>query len=350
MAASADLDAGPQTGAPTLPRMVFRSRNLEETYHFLNENNICLEVAPRHARSLNARFHGLYLPDGLYVGSTEYGASASVQVSPQRVDYWLLIPLQGRMSTSVHRREYISDVRQALLFSYPAMGPSRIIVDAGAVRMTVVLSEASLRHQLAALLGRSADAPLYPPLEFAPVVDLMGDCGRSIARLSQLLLTDADRGGLLTRNPLALASIEQFVINQLLLSHHHNYSTMLHGAAPSATPRDVKRAVDYIEANIAAPVRLTDIVQAAGVPGRTLFKHFGQFHGVSPMEYLRSVRYESVRQALRNGDEAESISDIASACGFSHLGRFASEYRKRFGERPSDTRRRSLRADGNDGH
>lgn len=350
MAAFADREyAGACAGPPMVPRVVFRSRNLEETCHFLSDNNICLEVAHRHARSLNARVHGIYLPDGLYVGSTEYGANAAVQVSPRRVDYWLLIPLQGRMQTNVHRREYISDSRRAFLFSYPAMGPSRIIVDAGAVRMTVVLSEASLRRQLAALLGNPADAPLYPPLEFAPVVDLTAECGRSIARLAQLLLADAERGGLLVRNPLALTSIEQFVINQLLLSHHHNYSAALHGALPSAAPRDVKRAIDYIEANLAAPVRLADIVQAAGVPGRTLFKHFERFHGVSPMEYVRAARYQAVHQALSDADMLGGVSELAMAWGFSHLGRFATEYCKRFGELPSDTRRRALSEHGQDG-
>jgi AraC-like DNA-binding protein len=270
-------------------------------------------------------------------------------VSPQRVDYWLLIPIQGRMQTSVRQREYISDTQRALLFSYPAMGPSRIVVDAGAVRMTVVMSEASLRRQLAALLGRPADAPLYPPLEFGPVVDLTEGYGRSIGRLAQLLLADAERGGSLVRNPLALASVEQFVINQLLLSHHHNYSAALHRTAPSAAPRDVKRAIDYIKANLAEPVRLTDVVAAAGVPGRTLFKHFEQFPGVSPMEYLRTARYEAVRQALGSTEVAGSISEVATAWGFTHLGRFATDYQKRFGERPSDTRRRSLSEDGH-GH
>ena len=110
-------------------------------------------------------------------------------------------------------------------------------------------------------------------------------------------------------------------------------------AVPSAAPRDVKRAIDYIEANLAAPVRLSDIVAASDVPGRTLLKHFERFRGVSPMEYLRAARFEAVRQALQDEGTGDTVADVATAWGFSHMGRFATEYRKRFGERPSETRR-----------
>jgi AraC-like DNA-binding protein len=241
----------------------------------------------------------------------------------------------------VRGHQYVSDVRRAFLFSYPAMGPSRIEVDAGAVRMTVVLSHASLQRQLAALLGKPPDAPLCPPLEFAPVVDLTSGYGRSIARLAYVMLTSFARGAPLARNSAAQASLEQFVINQLLLSHAHNYSGAIYGTMPSAAPRDVKRAIDYIEANLAAPVRLSDIVAAADVPGRTLLKHFERFRGVSPMEYMRAARFEAVRQTLQNEATADNVADVAMTWGFSHMGRFSTEYRKRFGERPSETRRRS---------
>jgi len=320
----------------------FRSRSLEEALAFLYGKDICLEITRRHERSLNFRVNGMYLPAGLYVGSTEYGAKANVEVTPRRLDYWLIIPLRGMTETTVRSHQFVSDVRQAFLFSYPAMGPCRIRVEAGALRMTVVMSEASLQRQLAVLLGRSPETPLHPPLEFAPVVDLTSGHGRSIARLAYLVLRDAETGGgMLTRNPLALASIEQFVLTELLLSQPHNYSGAIYGTVPQIASRDVTRAIDYIEANLHAPITLSDIVEAAGVPGRTLFKHFESFRGISPMEYLRAARLERVRELLQNGEVTRNITDLATAWGFSHMGRFSAEYRKRFGERPSETLKRS---------
>jgi AraC-like DNA-binding protein len=340
MTPSADQNKGTGEASLIRPHVGFSSKNLERTRQFLFENNIQLDVTRRDASNLSARVTGIYLPDSMYVGSTEYGARASVQVTPQRVDYWLLIPLHGRMETSVRGHQYVSDARRAFLFSYPAMGPSRIEVDAGAVRMTVVLSNASLQRQLAALLGKPPDAPLCPPLEFAPVMDVASGYGRSIARLAYVVLTQFERGAPLARNPVALASLEQFVVNQLLLSHPHNYSGAIYTTGSSVAPRDVKRAIDYIEANLTARVRLPDIVAAADVPGRTLLKHFARFRGVSPMEYLRAARFEAVRRALLDEATSDAVADVAVNWGFSHMGRFSAEYRKRFGERPSETRRR----------
>jgi transcriptional regulator GlxA family with amidase domain len=107
---------------------------------------------------------------------------------------------------------------------------------------------------------------------------------------------------------------------------------------------DVRRAVDYIDAHLTAPVKLEDVVRAAGVSGRGLFRHFRNAMGVSPMVYLRNARFARVRDALLGARSGERIVDIASLWGFDHMGRFAVEYRRRFGERPSDTRASARRA------
>jgi AraC-like DNA-binding protein len=102
--------------------------------------------------------------------------------------------------------------------------------------------------------------------------------------------------------------------------------------------RNAQRAVDYIEANLTAPVTMEDIVRVAGVSGRALFRHFRNATGVSPMAYLRNARFARVREALRRACLEERIVDIAALWGFDHMGRFAVEYRQRFGEKPSDTK------------
>ena len=51
----------------------------------------------------------------------------------------------------------------------------------------------------------------------------------------------------------------------------------------AVAPRDVKRAFDFMQANLDQPITITDIVRASGVPGRTLFKHFKDCRGTSPI-------------------------------------------------------------------
>jgi AraC-like DNA-binding protein len=116
------------------------------------------------------------------------------------------------------------------------------------------------------------------------------------------------------------------------------------GSVPRRAAADVRRAIDYIEANLTSPLTLEDIVRAAGVSGRSLFRHFRSATGVSPLAYLRDARFRRVRATLSRAHVDARIVDVAALWGFDHMGRFAVEYRRRFGEKPSDTRA-SARAD-----
>ena len=84
---------------------------------------------------------------------------------------------------------------------------------------------------------------------------------------------------------------------------------------------------------------LGDLARFAGVSSRSLQTAFQRDLGVSPMAYLRQVRLERARQDLLLG--RGPVSEVAYHWGFSNLGRFATQYRARFGERPSETTARS---------
>jgi len=59
------------------------------------------------------------------------------------------------------------------------------------------------------------------------------------------------------------------------------------------------------------------------------------------MRYLRRARYRKVREALRDAEPEEHITEIAAKWGFTHMGRFSVDYRRQFGETPSQTLRRA---------
>jgi transcriptional regulator GlxA family with amidase domain len=59
------------------------------------------------------------------------------------------------------------------------------------------------------------------------------------------------------------------------------------------------------------------------------------------MTYLQSVRLDRAHESLRRADPTRlTVSAVAHRWGFAHLGRFASAYRLRFGEPPSETLRK----------
>jgi AraC-like DNA-binding protein len=206
-------------------------------------------------------------------------------------------------------------------------------LDAGCARVHIYFHRDALLRQLTALLGE----PMDQPLEFEPILARTSGYGRSLAGYLLAAVADLERPDAMLDNSIMMTMFEQFIVTGLLLSHPHTCSQRLRRLEKSISPRDVKRAIDYMESNFDAPITLSDIVAVSGVPGRTLFKHFQDWRGISPMRYLRNARFRRAREALRRATPEAGITEIAMSCGFNHMGRFSSEYRRRFGESPSET-------------
>jgi AraC family ethanolamine operon transcriptional activator len=96
-------------------------------------------------------------------------------------------------------------------------------------------------------------------------------------------------------------------------------------------------ARNYIDSNAFNPIKISDICKASHAQERMLERAFKDYFELTPSGYLRLVRLGHARQALKNNEGATPISEIASNCGFSHLGRFAGYYRQQYNESPSDT-------------
>jgi AraC-like DNA-binding protein len=106
-------------------------------------------------------------------------------------------------------------------------------------------------------------------------------------------------------------------------------------------PQHVKRALVYMRSNVAEKITLPGLAANCAIPERTLLKQFKRFVGLSPLAYLRRLRLNLARGELLQADRDTAISEIAINCGFTHLGRFATEYRRAFNESPSATRQRA---------
>jgi len=100
----------------------------------------------------------------------------------------------------------------------------------------------------------------------------------------------------------------------------------------------LQRAQDYMEANTNKPITVLELAQASGSCVRTLEYVFRDYFGVTPKAYLKSRRLVAVRhELLRSLHSKSSISEIAQRWGFWHLSQFATDYRRFFGELPSET-------------
>jgi AraC-like DNA-binding protein len=320
-------------GLPLLERQrVFHSRDIDLTAAFLDRVGFRLEpTGDRRDRLLHdARFNGVYMPS-LFLGYVQYGSPASVWSAPTRQEYWLQLPVAGTFETRSGGDAISVDSNLAVLISPTRDTLMRTAAQSG--RILVAIHGPALLQTLAALLGEQPRAPL----EFEPAMALAGGYGRSLARMLRLAAEEFEEAGAGAWPLPVMSRFEQLVMTRLLLEHPHNYTEALGRRERRLVPRDVKRAIDYIHEHLAQPIQLADLVAASGVPGRTLFQHFRQFQGASPMRYIRDARLEKARAALAAAAPDHSVTEIAMRCGCFHLGRFAVEYRRRFGEKPSET-------------
>jgi transcriptional regulator GlxA family with amidase domain len=109
---------------------------------------------------------------------------------------------------------------------------------------------------------------------------------------------------------------------------------------PSLLPRGVRRALDAMRENVERDWSVIDLAEAAGLSSRSLQRQFRACLGKSPAVALRDIRFERARRELLQCLPDIRVMDVALRCGFSHFGRFSTEYRRRYGETPSQTRRR----------
>jgi transcriptional regulator GlxA family with amidase domain len=127
----------------------------------------------------------------------------------------------------------------------------------------------------------------------------------------------------------------------LLAGVPHNHSDLFNRAAPGPAPYYLRRVEEYIRHHAVEPISFSDLVEASGVSGRSLHFGFRRFRDDTPMGYLKKYRLDLAHKMLKIGiDEGRSVTEIAFACGFTHLSKFASSYLERFKERPSDTLKR----------
>ena len=103
-----------------------------------------------------------------------------------------------------------------------------------------------------------------------------------------------------------------------------------------------KKAIRKINAFLAEHpkelLRVSSLCTISGVSERTLQYAFLEQYGVSPKKYLNNYRLNCVRRELWKSDpDLTKVNDVAGNWEFWHMGQFASDYRKLFGELPSDT-------------
>jgi AraC-like DNA-binding protein len=200
--------------------------------------------------------------------------------------------------------------------------------------LSITTRPAALVGKLAAMVGDLRRGPL----RFDPAVNSRNPHSKRLERLLQFIAAELDAPW--SMPPLMQSELQQAMMTSFLLANANNYSDLLHGDHAAAAPWKVRIAEQFIEANWDQPITIEALVAATNVSARSLFSSFKTKRGYSPMDFVKRVRLGHARQKLSRPEANTSVSTVAFDCGFRNSGHFAADYRRQFGERPSETLRR----------
>lgn len=195
---------------------------------------------------------------------------------------------------------------------------------------TVTLSDDRLEC-LCEQFGLALPTPPLRPEAFRPPLAVLDMLRRYLLRLTASANGEAPL--------LAQKVVEQLVINWL--------DGMCEPVRrPSLRSRDhaMGRCLERLEQPDWWNLSPALLCKTAGIGERTLQYAFRERFGLTPAAFIKARRLASTRRLLRQAETgAQSVGDIAASLGFWHLSHFAADYRRAFGELPSETLKRFAR-------
>jgi len=106
-------------------------------------------------------------------------------------------------------------------------------------------------------------------------------------------------------------------------------------------PKYIRDGRVLLAKHINATYTIADMVEDLKISKRTIQHGFKHYLGFTPKEYQQYIRLNGIRKTILNvKDPHITLSEIAANYNYFHLGHFSAEYKKFFGESPSETLRK----------
>ncbi|MBC7839245.1 MAG: AraC family transcriptional regulator [Nitrospiraceae bacterium] len=145
--------------------------------------------------------------------------------------------------------------------------------------------------------------------------------------------------GVAQRANIIQLQLEEMLMTALLQTQDGHHTPLLDKPAATIAPKHVKAVSDYVLRHLPDSLSLGALAAVGECSIRSLTRGFNATYQCSPMQFIRHERLKRVRADLKNkGLDRSTVTEIAMANGFNHMGEFARHYRLAFGELPTETR------------
>ncbi|MCC5599524.1 helix-turn-helix domain-containing protein [Nostoc favosum] len=119
-----------------------------------------------------------------------------------------------------------------------------------------------------------------------------------------------------------------------LLQNYSNRQSSIPEYAGGLPQQQLKKAVDYIQDNLAQEISLDAIANYLGISSYYFCRLFKQSTGLTPHQYVIQQRVERAKQLLLKGEM--SIADVAQVCGFAHQSHLNRHFKRFTGVTPKN--------------
>ena len=319
----------------SLPRLV--SKDLGEVHHHMSKmfcpHDLRLEggLPPIDFRQNHASLQSVSL------NATDYGnpyGRVVVKIPPMESLFLVQFSLSGVAEISQEHSTF--ELRPGHMCVLNPESRVKQSFGEGYKHFTVKLSKEGLESVLAQELGfRPGD------LKFSSVPVRLEGAAVAFAQMVRTICDDLDTGVSAFGHSRAVGAVEQALQRLLLAAVPHNHTEQFNAPVSLPAPYYVRRVEEFIHHHASDPITLEEMIAVSGVSARSLHTGFRRFRSTTPMNYLKNCRLVLVHRQLREGAEKGlTVTEVALACGFTHLSKFARDYFERFGERPSVTLKR----------
>jgi AraC-like DNA-binding protein len=231
---------------------------------------------------------------------------------------------QGRKRVELGRNVFIYDASRFLLTSVDLPVVSRVIEASEQVpclALSLKLEMPVVRELLSREEMQVGEAPSESPCMATgkTTVEFLSAC----CRLVDLLDTPRDI-------PFLSGLIQREIIYRIL--HSAEGARLRAIATLGEQSHRTARAIAWIGANYAKPLRVEDLAEIAGMGVSTLHHHFRVLTAMSPLQYQKQLRLQRARgRMLMDGLDAASA---AFEVGYESASQFNREYSRFFGQPP----------------
>lgn len=125
---------------------------------------------------------------------------------------------------------------------------------------------------------------------------------------------------------------KEIILNKILSVFLHNGEMRL--SYPGE--RDFEHMLNFIDENIKSNIGAVALSEYSGKSVRTIYNLFSSLLSTTPKSYVKNLKLQGIKEGFMQG-KYRNVTEAAYEYGFTHLGRFAAEYKNVFGETPSQT-------------